>query len=179
MPDPVVASISVLTRDHQREIKRSSSKLERFVNQIRELGSVKGIRTRVLVNEAPKSLDRASRVRKALLPTMKEQMEQAFTLSQLYVPVDTGTLKASGKVEGPTAKSRYSLDGAITYGEGGLINPKSGEDVESYAIYVHERTELSHAPPTRAKFVSAAIEETMGDLHRELRDALEAYFATL
>lgn len=62
--------------------------------------------------------------------------------SQEIVPVDTGALKASGKVwtnhmPHPTAFVGYATE---------------------YAIYVHEILHYYHEPPTQAKYLSAPLE---------------------
>lgn len=73
-------------------------------------------------------------------------------VSQREVPVDTGTLKSSGQVgmpeRGPTA-----IEVTLGYGYGEAVNPKTGEIAAEYAVPVHERVFVKHAPPTKAKFL--------------------------
>jgi len=77
-----------------------------------------------------------------------EALEPTFQLSQVYVPVKTGKLKASGYLRkvgiGKNARA------AIGYG---LHNSPH------YALIVHERTDIPHRDPTQAKFLERAIDE--------------------
>lgn len=73
--------------------------------------------------------------------------EDVLALSAERCPVDTGTLRATGHVEGPTAKGD-KVD--IVVGYGGPAAP--------YALPVHERLGVRH-PVGQAKFLeSAALE---------------------
>ncbi len=89
----------------------------------------------------------------ALLPT--------FELSQVYVPVDTGALKESGFLE----KQEFVGGGRVVmgYGKGGTPD---------YAILVHERVDMHHKAPTKAKFLLAAIEEDAGDIYARIVEAM-------
>lgn len=89
---------------------------------------------------------------KALRPT--------FRKSQRYVPVKTGELKASGYLE--VKKSAAGATVEIGYGRGGHPN---------YAVWVHELTGYYHKPPTRAKFLQAALEEDMESIRSRLESA--------
>lgn len=77
-----------------------------------------------------------------------EALEPTFALSQKYVPKDTGKLKASGflKIDKVSKFPRV----VIGYG-------KAGDPI--YAGIVHERLDLSHTAPTRAKYLLSALEE--------------------
>jgi len=76
-------------------------------------------------------------------------LDPVFQKSQEYVPVKTGSLQSSGvmRVEG----EGNNLEGSIVYG-----NP-----VAWYAAIVHEYVWLNHEPPTRAKYLQAALEEEL------------------
>jgi hypothetical protein len=74
--------------------------------------------------------------------------------SQVYVPVLTGKLKASGHLE--------------TYGSGFRMVVHVIYDVP-YAVYVHENTNAYHAPPTSAKFLTLALSETKAERERLFR----------
>jgi len=80
-------------------------------------------------------------------------LKAPFELSQKYCPVDTGRLVASG----------YLTVSATSYGPRGEVGyaPRNNPP---YAVWVHERTDLHHKAPTRAKFLQAALEETQGQL---------------
>ena len=88
-------------------------------------------------------------------------------LSQIEVPVDTGTLKGSARVNEPEEYVDRVVC-TIGYGYGEEINPKTGERAIQYALPVHEILEASHKPPTKAKFLEdpalayeGAFEKTM------------------
>lgn len=68
-----------------------------------------------------------------------------FGLSQIYVPVDTGYLKQSGKVVRNNIGT-YS----IVYSA-------------PYALFVHEIIDNQHTPPTKAKFLEDAAWEVITD----------------
>jgi hypothetical protein len=80
----------------------------------------------------------------AFLPT--------FELSLLYVPYKTGALQSTGKLEPVYDASKPKA--VISYGDA-LVN---------YAAIVHERVDLFHMPPTRSKYLQAALEETLDEI---------------
>jgi hypothetical protein len=101
----------------------------------------------------------------AMLPT--------FQKSQVYCPVSpegsrpswsSGELKRSGKliVQGGLEKASKNAEVAITYG---------GNGIPFYAVYVHE-IPRRHTPPTRHKFLEAAIKEDMQDIKRRIDDGM-------
>lgn len=69
--------------------------------------------------------------------------------SKPLVPVDTGSLRASGYVEEPVITGT-SFEGkriTVNFGYGGVaskINPKTGEPTGKYALIVHENLEAFH-----------------------------------
>ena len=85
----------------------------------------------------------------ALLPT--------FRLSQKYVPKDTGRLRDSGFIE-KDERSKFPRV-VIGYGKNGDPN---------YAIFVHEMVHISHAPPTRSKYLLSALEEDAASIQRRI-----------
>ena len=58
--------------------------------------------------------------------------------SQPLVPVDTGALKRSGRVE-PAPKGAS----ALVYGGSGFSNPRTNRKID-YAVYVHYRLDVKH-----------------------------------
>lgn len=83
----------------------------------------------------------------------KEALQPTFDKSQVYVPKDTMALHDSGYLEIVSFRGNPKVE--MGYAKGG---------VPRYAVYVHEMTELRHAPPTRSKFLEAAINEDMFDI---------------
>lgn len=86
-----------------------------------------------------------------------DALEPTFELSQRYVPVDTGELKASGFLEIDKASKFPRV--VIGYAKNG--NP-------NYAAYVHEMLNLAHKAPTRAKFLLTALEEDAPGIQRRI-----------
>lgn len=90
---------------------------------------------------------------------LRKCAEMLLKASRPMVPVDTGRLKASGKVEvrgkglGATALAVYEAP---------------------YAIFVHENVGVYHAPPTQARFLSAAIPKVRGAMTALLKRQLTA-----
>lgn len=73
-------------------------------------------------------------------------------VSQDQVPVETATLKSSARINEPVLVAN-ALTLSLGYGYGEEVNPDTGQRAAQYAIPVHERTELKHEPPTKAKFL--------------------------
>jgi hypothetical protein len=87
--------------------------------------------------------------------------------SQVYVPVETGALKASGRVSDSVAwKSGSAGLGArssVMYGDDptGEFDPLPyGRADLTYAATVHENPIPYHAPPTCYKYLERAVKES-------------------
>jgi hypothetical protein len=89
---------------------------------------------------------------------LKSALEPTFELSQVYVPKDKGVLADSGYLEVVPYRSGARVE--IGYGRGGQ---------PPYAIYVHEVPRW-HAPPTRDKFLEAAIDEDYYNILQRVTD---------
>lgn len=83
-----------------------------------------------------------------------EALEPTLELAKSYCPVDTGVLRDSGYLE----KQTYEGGARVILGFA-----KGGDP--PYAILVHEMTNLRHLPPTRSKFLLAAIEEDSANIY--------------
>lgn len=106
-----------------------------------------------------------------VLVTVAEQIMEA---SRAQVPQDTQALLDSAYVE--SRSYRRSLL-QVTFGYGGpkdTINPKTGELASTYAIYVHERMDLTH-PVGKAKF----LEDPVNDYAQRLPQRLQAEFMSM
>lgn len=111
---------------------------------------------------------------------------EILNLAKYYCPVDTGALRASGRIEvrdnlGPrTLRLWIAFGGKVGFiapgGEGsqdkGTANKgwKKMKDfapahlqgqVVYYAVYVHENMSAAHAAPTQAKFLERAVRESV------------------
>lgn len=88
---------------------------------------------------------------------MVEALKPTFDLSQTYTPKLTGALRESGYIETTHRGKMPRVE--IGYGKHG--SPE-------YAAIVHEKVEYRHNPPTRSKFLEAAMNETVGELRNRL-----------
>lgn len=79
-------------------------------------------------------------VRRALGAAMQGFATKILNESKKLVPVDTGTLRNSGKVEGPKI-SEDSVEVEITY----------GGSAQAYAGVVHEDMTMDHSPSKMTK----------------------------
>lgn len=75
-------------------------------------------------------------------------------VSQKYVPVATGALKASGHVE--SSGSGFGAKASVVYDT-------------LYAIYVHENLNAYHTPPTSARFLARAVPQVRGAMTAVLK----------
>lgn len=81
-------------------------------------------------------------------------VEPTYELSQVYCPEDKGDLKSSGYIQ---ATNQFV---EVGYARGGKPH---------YAVYVHEKLENRHFPPTRAKWLQGALEEDIGNYKERAR----------
>jgi hypothetical protein len=91
-------------------------------------------------------------VRREAQRFVREEAEAIFQESQEEVPVETGSLKASGFV-------KELADGSYTVGYGGenvQTNPKTGLSTNDYSLAVHERLDTIH-PTGKAKFLEDPV----------------------
>lgn len=84
---------------------------------------------------------------------LKYALQPIFDKSQVYVPVDTGRLKRSGRLRSKRIVTGSSV--TLGYGYGGF---------PPYTARVHERTDFFHPLPTRSKFLEVAINEHLRDI---------------
>jgi hypothetical protein len=95
-------------------------------------------------------------------------LKPTFDKSQTYVPIDTGDLKKSGYLEVRRRGLFRAYEVEIGYGRGGF---------PSYAIYVHE-TPIFHKPPTRWKFLQAAISEDGNEIQKRINEGFKTASGT-
>jgi hypothetical protein len=94
-----------------------------------------------------------------------DALEPTFDKSQMYCPELTGELRESGYLEIVTTKKGPMVE--IGYGRGG--NP-------DYAVAVHERTDIKHEEPTRAKYLEAAVLEDLDNIRDRIFSAYRSVF---
>lgn len=93
-----------------------------------------------------------------------EALEPTFKKSQEYCPVQSGDLKDSGYLEIVSKGDRPYVE--MGYGKGG--KPR-------YAPVVHEMTTMYHEPPTRSKWLEAAVNEDMGAIIDRVHDGYRRF----
>jgi hypothetical protein len=81
---------------------------------------------------------------------LRNALTPVFEKSQKYVPKDTRALMTSGMIE----IKENPLRAEISYGNHPSVNAW-------YAGIVHEYTWVNHKPPTRSKYLQAAMEEEL------------------
>jgi hypothetical protein len=86
-----------------------------------------------------------------------EALGPTFELSQKYVPVKDGHLKASGYLEIVSRGRNPRVE--IGYAKGGTPD---------YAVFVHERVDIPHKAPTMAKFLEVAVLEDLDNIEKRL-----------
>jgi hypothetical protein len=97
-------------------------------------------------------------VKPVLARTQYGQAQVILAASLPFVPVETGYLRSTGHVIPPVVQP-LQVYTDITY------------DAD-YAVYVHERLDTAHAPPTRAKFLEEPALAKSGEVILALAAAL-------
>lgn len=97
------------------------------------------------------------------VPVMVNALQPTFEKSQLYCPVDTGALLASGYLEATSYRQNPRVE--IGYARGGQ---------PSYAVVVHENLSFYHKAPTRAKWLQAAMLEDLPAIFTRLGQEYKA-----
>lgn len=90
-----------------------------------------------------------------------------FEKSQIYCPIDTGVLRESGYAEVTGTGKSPRVE--VGYAKGG--NP-------FYAVFVHEMTTVFHKPPTRSKWLQAALTEDLPSIETRLQQGYAAFMGT-
>ena len=98
----------------------------------------------------------AEKLEGQVLPAaIADALEPTLTLARdVYCPVKTGDLRASGYVEARRT-SRGRVEAEIGFARDGIPD---------YAIMVHENPEAFHTAPTQYKFLERAVHETSMDV---------------
>jgi hypothetical protein len=103
------------------------------------------------------------RLTKDLRRAVNEVLTMIFNESQILVPVDTGALKASGKlILSSPGSTRF--DSTITYGSDG----SDGRPPVTYAVEVHEDLQAHHTEPTQAKFLEVPADRYSSYLKKKI-----------
>jgi len=93
-----------------------------------------------------------------------QEAEEIMGRSRGLVPVDTGTLRASGQVDLPTITAQGA---SVEFGYGGAAS--------DYAVPVHERSDLTHTVGTW-KFLEAPTMEAAHGMGARLASRIQRMF---
>ncbi|HDI53113.1 MAG TPA: HK97 gp10 family phage protein [Candidatus Bathyarchaeota archaeon] len=83
---------------------------------------------------------------KAALEALDAATEEGVEYAKTVVPVDTGALRRSIRQEPRPRREGDGYEAGITAGGGGVVNPKTGREV-NYAAYVEYGTSRAPAQP--------------------------------
>ena len=106
--------------------------------------------------------------KKALRAALRREGEAIMTASKRLCPVDTGTLRSTGTVEGPKEAGNELF---LILGYGGAA--------QGYAATVHEKP-VPHRPPTQSKFLEQPFMEALAGMSDRFKAVLkEAVYKAL
>jgi len=103
---------------------------------------------------------------KALTEALEEIAEKIRDDAKGFVPVDTGALRKSIRVE-----EKGSLEVSIIAGGGGVINPRTGREVD-YAGYVEFGTSRASPQP----YMQPALEKNRDEILRVVKEKVLEVF---
>lgn len=95
---------------------------------------------------------------------MLEALQPTFEKAIYYTPVDTGALVNSAYLEKASFRGKPRVE--MGFARGGHPH---------YAVYVHEMLDIPHMPPTRSKFLEAAIKEDLDAIWQRLAALYKAF----
>lgn len=95
---------------------------------------------------------------------LRHEAQEAFAVSQDEVPVDTGALKASGRV-----RPDY---GVFESGNEVYVELTYGGSATEYSIYVHENLEAAH-PHGKAKYLEDPMTRQVMGISGRIADKVE------
>lgn len=121
--------------------------------------------------------DYAEDAMKPLATGLYREAQGIMAQSKPLVPVDTGSLRASGYVDEPVIEGTAAIGKQITvnFGYGGVaskINPKTGEPTGEYALYVHENLEAFHKVGI-AKYLEVPFSAARSGMSERLADYVQ------
>lgn len=120
-------------------------------------------------------LEFVRRVRKAAYRGVDKAAKHVYRGSLPLVPVDTGALKASGRVEGmdeSEALGTNRIERVVAYGQGKKVQPtrNAPTGIVYYAIKVHEDLEGNSSGP---KFLERPANSTQSQQAKLIREELK------
>ncbi len=101
---------------------------------------------------------------KAAARALRNEAQEAFANSQDEVPVDTGALKASGRIRPEV--------GVFERGNEVYVELTYGGSATEYSIYVHENLEAYH-PHGKAKYLEDPLVRQVNGIAGRIADKIE------
>jgi hypothetical protein len=95
---------------------------------------------------------------------LRHEAQEAFAASQDEVPVDTGALKASGRIRPEV--------GVFERGNEVYVELTYGGSATEYSIYVHENLEANH-PHGKAKYLEDPLVRQVNGIAGRIADKVE------
>jgi hypothetical protein len=95
---------------------------------------------------------------------LRSEAQEAFAVSQDEVPVDTGALKASGRVRPDS--------GVYNRGNEVYVELTYGGTAVDYGVYVHENLEANH-PHGKAKYLEDPMTRQVNGISGRIADKVE------
>jgi hypothetical protein len=96
---------------------------------------------------------------------IKRAMEPTYAKSQVYCPYRSGVLRQSGYLEIVAFRQQPRVE--MGYARGGQ---------PYYAVLVHENLEMSHRPPTRARWLADAVSEDWQVMQDRIKSGVRDMF---
>ena len=112
---------------------------------------------RALAQSGPQGVKAAARA-------LRNEAQEAFAASQDEVPVDTGALKASGRIRPEV--------GVFERGNEVYLELTYGGSATEYSIYVHENLEANH-PHGKAKYLEDPMVRQVNGIAGRIADKVE------
>jgi hypothetical protein len=97
-------------------------------------------------------------------PIMLDALQPTKEKAEYYCPKKTGALVESSYLEITSFRGNPRVE---------LGFAKGGEP--PYAVYVHEMVEYHHAPPTRSKFLQAAVYEDLDNIFNRIAESYKSF----
>jgi hypothetical protein len=100
---------------------------------------------------------------------LTEEAQMIFDESQRLVPVQYGALRSTGTIDGPKVTGN-GVEVEIGYG-----GPASGGEDVGYALYVHERLDVTHDTPTQAKYLEGPVAAAVPGMAGRIGERMERW----
>lgn len=151
MAEDIHAEVRATTEDWRGRVRKASVVLRGWESAFARMKRNPNVHVRLPLRPASVKLASAADISHALTEAVHTELFTIKGTSQQLVPKDTMNLHNSARVHRPRREGGKgdTVVGSVSYGNEGQAD---------YALWVHERLELSH-PNGQAKFLEAAAVE--------------------